>query len=533
MSNKTRAKTTAQFASITAYLASTISFTAVHAQQCDPVLDSKMFADDATELDAFGTTMAVDGNLAIVGAWRDDTYGQDAGAAYIFRYNGSKWVEEATLRATDGSAADYFGASVGISGNNVIIGAYGKNGQQTGAGAAYVFNYDGHKWNQHTKLTAADADQNDKFGTAVDIAGDAIIIGAWWDDDLGFNSGSAYVFRFNGSQWRAETKLLAPAGAASDYFGASVACSGNTAIIGTYRGGTKAGYATIFKYDGNQWDDQATVTADDAEDGDRFGQKVDLDGDNAIVGAVGFDDFGSSSGAAYIFNRSENQWAQTARLRASDGALGDHFGNSVTIARNKAIVGMWNDPNQQDRDSVYLFYHDGSQWIEEAILNASNNQSGDLFGWATAITGDTALIGAPNEVDPNGQPVGGIYAYDLNCPQETCLDLTVENLIAGQNATFTIRNGTPGSYVFTVFGFQSGQFVTNGEFDLCATFGIKDVKQKRILGPVRRPFDNHGELIFNLQIPAQGAGIHALFQSAQRGTCPNECMSNIVETTVQ
>jgi len=228
---------------------------------------AKLLASDGAQDDWFGYSVSVSGDTTVIGAYRDDDNGSDSGSAYIFRFNGSNWVQEAKLLASDGAANDYFGISVGISGDTAVIGASN--------GSAYIFRFNGSSWVQESKLLASDG----ALGQSVGISGDAAVIGASGDDDNGEYSGSAYIFRFNGSNWIEEAKLLASDGAAHDSFGISVGI----------------------------W------------------------GDTAVIGAVGDDDNGNDSGSSYIFRFNGSSWVQEAKLLASDGAEDDYFGWSVGI----------------------------------------------------------------------------------------------------------------------------------------------------------------------------------------------------------
>ena len=263
----------------------------------------KFRASDGADDDYFGYAVAIDGNTAVIGANYDDDKGSDSGSAYIFRYDGSSWVQEAKLLASDGAAYDYFGYSVAIDGNTVVIGAYYDDDKGSNSGSAYIFRYDGSSWVQEAKLVAPDGAASDYFGWSVAINGNAALVGAFWDDDKGYNSGSAYIFQFNGSNWVQQAKLLASDGAYQNYFGCSVAIDGNTALVGAHNddNGSSSGSAYVFRFNGSTWVQQAKLLAPDGAAYDYFGCSVAIDGDTALVGASYDDDKGSNSGSAYVF----------------------------------------------------------------------------------------------------------------------------------------------------------------------------------------------------------------------------------------
>ncbi|HUN81536.1 MAG TPA: FG-GAP repeat protein [Phycisphaerae bacterium] len=209
---------------------------------------AKLTASDGAAGDSFGYSVALSGSSAIVGAGSDDTTaGSNAGSAYVFIRCGTVWTEQAKLVASDGAANDAFGVSVAISGDMAIVGASGDDTPAgSDAGSAYVFTRSGGAWVQQAKLTASDAGAGDQFGISVAIDRDTVIIGAYTDDvPSGSNAGSVYVFTANidtcSSPWTQQAKLTASDGAAGDEFGYAVAIAHDTAVVGVFSDDTAAG----------------------------------------------------------------------------------------------------------------------------------------------------------------------------------------------------------------------------------------------------------------------------------------------------
>ena len=200
--------------------------------------EAKLTASDAAVDDEFGFAVAIDGDTAVVGAKSEDTGGTSAGSAYIFTRSGTTWSQQAKLNASDPNAYAGFGLSVGISGDSVIIGAWGNDTTAAGAGAAYVFTRSGTSWSEEAKLTASDGASDDNFGFSVDIAGDTVIVSANYQDTGGSNAGAAYIFTRSGTSWTQAKKIQSSDIAANDKFGQSVAINGNTAIVGSMHNGT-------------------------------------------------------------------------------------------------------------------------------------------------------------------------------------------------------------------------------------------------------------------------------------------------------
>ena len=315
--------------------------------------------------DRFGNSVSIsgDGNTAIVGSWLEDTGGTDAGAAYIFIRSGTSWSEQAKIQASDKVAYDNFGESVAISGdgNTVIVGVRAKEGY---TGAAYIFTRSGTSWSEQAKIQALDTVASDNFGqsVAISIDGNTAIIGAPAKD--GNWTGAAYIFTRSGTSWSEQAKIQASDKEADDEFGYSVSISsdGNTAIVGSWledTGGTNAGAAYIFIRSGTSWSEQAKIQASDKALDDNFGKSVSIsgDGNTAIVGSWLEDTGGTNAGAVYIFTRSGTSWSEQVKIQASDKALDDNFGKSVAISSNgnTAIVGAeFEDTMGIDAGAAYI-----------------------------------------------------------------------------------------------------------------------------------------------------------------------------------
>ena len=273
---------------------------------------AKLTASDGTRGDEFGYAVSIDGGLAIVGARLDDEMGPASGSAYLF--DGSTgWGQVTKLTAADEAANDQFGSSVAIRGDLAIVGAPGDRDYGPDSGSAYLF--DGSDdWSQIVKLTASDGAAIDRFGHSLAMSGDLAIVGAPGDDDDGPDSGSAYVF--DGSAgWSQVAKLTPSDGTALDQFGYSVAISGDLAVVGAWGdddSGSASGSAYVF--DGSAgWSQVAKLTALDGAAGDQFGHSVAISGNLIVIGAQLEDDSGSDSGSGYVFDGSAG-WSQVAKL---------------------------------------------------------------------------------------------------------------------------------------------------------------------------------------------------------------------------
>ncbi len=383
----------------------------------------KLTSLDADELDAFGWSVAIGGDYAIVGAYGDADNGVDSGSAYIFLKNSiGIWDVGRKITASDGTAGDQFGYSVGISDDNAIVGAYKDNENGDQSGSAYIFHRDSVSgdWDEGTKITAFDGSMGDYFGISVAISGDYAIVGAYKES----HNGSAYIFHRDSvsGDWDEGIKIQASDGTVESWFGRTVSISGDYAIVGAYKkdgtNGVDAGRAYIFHRDSGsgEWNEVAKLTASDGSEYDFFGSSVSISGDYAIVGAYGDNEDASDTGSAYIFHRDSvsGEWGGEAKITASDGLRHDFFGTSVGISGNYAIVGAYHtSDNGLSSGSAYMFHRDDAtgNWSEIDKILARDGDINDEFGRAVAISDNCAIAGAAGK-DDDGAGSGSAYIID-------------------------------------------------------------------------------------------------------------------------
>lgn len=332
------------------------------------------------------------------------------------------WIQQAELTATNGATPDYFGQSIAVSGNTVVVGApqhtVGSNKIQ---GAAYVFVQSGGTWTEQAELIASDGAPFDQFGSSVAANGSTVVVGAGWRT-VGLNNsqGAVYVFVQSGGTWSQQAELTASDGGAYNYFGRSVALSGSTIVVGapgypTVGSNVAQGAAYVFTQSGTNWSQQAKLTASDGVAYDEFGFSVAISGSTALLGAPCHPALGPCGpGAAYVFTQSGTSWSQQAELTASDGVPQDEFGWSVALDANTAVVGATLHTvgsNQNYQGAAYVFVQGGGTWSQQAELSASDGVSYDVFGFSVAVNGSTALLGAYCHPAPSQGTCGPGAAY--------------------------------------------------------------------------------------------------------------------------
>ena len=354
----------------------------------------------------FGQAVSIGGDYAIVGAGQSSSL--NLGAAYIFARNGSTWAEQAKLTNRDGAPFDAFGTSVGIDKDYAAVGASGAGT----TGKVYIYHRNGSKWSELTQVVPSGGAAGSFFGTSISLDGNTLIVGAW---------DAAFIFRRTGSNWIEQAKLTDNAttqtlfglsvSVEADYaiIGAPYASVG---------GKFGAGLAYIFRRSGAIWVQQAILSATDAAESYYFGQSVSISGNFAIVGAPGAKSGGiADSGAAYIFERNGPAWQQVSKVEPTQPHQVKSFGWSVSMItttrfENYAIVGDRSDFDAGPiSGAAYLFKRTGATWSRiEPKITAGDAALGDEFGWSVSISGDSILIGAPEHTDTEPHQ-GAAYVY--------------------------------------------------------------------------------------------------------------------------
>ena len=392
----------------------------------------KAFNTDAG--DGFGFYIDLSGNVLVVGAAGEDSSGlgddgspssnnlTDSGAAYVFRRGPGGWQQEAYLKASNPSAGDEFGLAVAVDGDRIVIGARREDSSTTGvnstpneaatdAGAAYVFEYVNGVWEEVAYLKASNTGTSDLFGHNVVISGDTVAVSAINEDsstrgvntgqnNSASNSGAVYVFVENDGEWVEQAFVKASNTDAIDVYGARIAIDGDTLIVGAPQEDSSA-----TQVNGSQGNQSNRTTF--------------------------------SYGAAYVYQRTDGVWAQQAYLKAPNAQVGDHFGESVAVAGDFAVVGARFEDSSAvgvdgelfdntaiDAGAAYVYRRNSvGTWRFLSYLKANNSGANDLYGSEVSMSGNFIVVGSRAEdsslinidsSDDNSLPdAGAAYVYQL------------------------------------------------------------------------------------------------------------------------
>ena len=384
---------------------------------------AKIQSNDIEAYDRFGSAIAVDGEYIVIGAEHEDTGAQKAGSAYLFKkLADGQIIQTAKITPSDPQENDFFGSSVAISANLIVIGAYGKDTLESDAGSAYLFRIEsnGTSVTQLAQFNASDADSDDFFGFSVAIDGDNIIVGAQGQDSAGSGSGRAYLFKKmpNDSVMQINTiQHLNP----NDYdgFGYTVSISGAYIAVSANewkRDAEYAGSVYIFKssLEGTNIEQITKLRLENARSYDHFGDALSISGEFILIGAYGEDSFGDRAGSAYLYKKTSDDSSVRllGQITASDIQAGDNFGYALAMKDRAFVIGARNeDTIAGNSGSAYIFELDSDDTpVEITKIRATDAESEDAFGSAVAIDGNLTAVGAYRE-DSNGIGAGSVYIF--------------------------------------------------------------------------------------------------------------------------
>jgi hypothetical protein len=382
-------------------------------------------ASDTRTLSEFGR-VALDGDTLVVGAPLDDHVATDAGAVYIYQRVGASWSQ--TFMAQGAAAGRRFGAAVAIAGDTVAVGAPA-NG--SASGAVHLYRREAGGWTFDRMLVGPAPSVDDRFGAAVDVAGDSLVVGAFLHDSGAADSGTAYVFARSGGVWGTSPATLKQAAVVGGSgFGISVAIDGTSIAIGASTeldgNGLPSGAAYVFVNTGS-WTLQRRIQRGGPG---RFGESIDLAGDTLVVGAPSD---AASEGRAYVYQRTSTTWDGGVTLAPPVPLADACLGSAVAIDRNHVVVGGRceegsasgiggvPDHGADDAGAALLYRRTGTSWGTGLYIKASNTDANDRFGTSVAVDGLTMAVGAPLEASGatgvnggqgNGTPqAGAVYVF--------------------------------------------------------------------------------------------------------------------------
>ena len=403
-----------------ALLATTLPFLSTPASGQVIRHDYSVAASDGETTDMFGYSIDIDNNLAIVGAQLDTLDDFYIGSAYIFHTVTGDQITK--LTSSDGASYDQFGFAVAVEGNIAAVGAPQNFGVDFDSGAVYLF--EATTGEQIAKLIPNDATRSDRFGSSIAMSNGIIAIGASSDSDMGLSVGSAYLFdAATGTQLM---KLLPSDGVRDDNFGRSIAIDNNIVAVGSFHGDEFANSGAVYLFDATTGNQIMRITPNGpiAQD-DNFGSAIAMHNGLLAVGAPGDDDSAPNSGSAFLFDVATG--TQLTKMVANDPMLRDYLGTSIAINNDAVFVGTPSDNHFGiDTGSVYTF--DIATGNQITKIHPNTLSDSDEFGVSLASDTNRIIVGS-RKFAANGSPGGGAHIFSINPPPPCSADLTGDDLL--------------------------------------------------------------------------------------------------------
>lgn len=296
-------------------------------------------------IDAYlGATVATNGSYTAAGAPYASVGAQNDGVVYLF--SNATWQQQTILLPNDPDSLSQFGNALAINDNTLFVGAPMHDSFGVNAGAVYVFTFDGVSWVQQQKLIGVDTAPGDRFGSALALNDGWLAVSAPLHSSPGSPGGAVYLFEFDGISWVQRYKVGAPDTIAGDRFGSAIALDDGWLAVGVplHRFvGSASGAVYLFEFNGTAWVQRQKFVASDTAGSDQFGSALALENRRLVVGAPLHNSNGPASGAVYIFERATTTWIERAKLIGSDTNAGDRLGGSISIDGNTILVGAYGD----------------------------------------------------------------------------------------------------------------------------------------------------------------------------------------------
>jgi len=415
--------------------------------------EQKLTASDGKANNYFGHSVATFGDYIVVGSYGDNLNGTNSGSVYIYKNINNNFVEIQKLVPEDGLAFDRFGWSVDISGNRIIVGAPGSYGENT-LGSVYIYEKNGDNWSKTIKLTQSDGAFGDFFGYSVSISGDQIVVGAPYHDNYFStleDSGAAYVYEIINNTWVETTKLKAQTVVLRQYFGISVSISNNRIVVGTVdkMAGYYCGCSYLFEKIGNIWERTFTFLTNESQIYlSSFHANVAIDNNYFVYGHT-------DNMCNVMKKRDEGYWRQVEMLSFDPNEY-DLFEYTLDISGNYIVVGGSSTYQMGSYSAAYLYMIESDTKCRRLeCLFPSDRKIGAQFGSAVTISDQFIVAGAKGD-NENGENSGAVYLYKLKCDSPIPVDLALEqgslisipgNPAPGSEVTITVKALNPGATI--------------------------------------------------------------------------------------
>ena len=405
--------------------------------------DQKIIANDGDAGDAFGHRVLSNDKWIIVSANEDEPNGNSSGSVYIYEIFCDSLGQEHKIFPSDGEYNDFFGKSIALEGDNLAVSSIYDDVNGNKSGSVYIFSYIDSVWVQTQKIIPQDGSPYDRFGYDIDISSNFLAIGSIFDDDLGEDVGSVYIYRSIGDEWILNNKIYPNYVYDGNDFGRSLSLGQNYLAV-YYKNindiYNDQGAVDIFSFNENNWNYIQTISSPDPDNYDYFGVSIDIYESTLVIGSNYDDSNYNNTGAVYIFKLINDIWEFKQKIIPDDVYSNDNFGLSVSVFDGWIAAGSIDDDNGINSGSIYIYSYDDSLFSMSAKIIPTDGNSFDEFGNSLDIYENNIIVGAKYD-DDLGENSGSAYFYNF----KGCTDIYACNysdyLISDNNQCFYNTDG--------------------------------------------------------------------------------------------
>jgi len=363
--------------------------------------------------DRFGYPVSLYGDTLVVGALGDDTGATDAGSVYVYIRTGSTWTLQQEINNPTPATNDWFGDSISLYQDTLVVGADGDDTGANGAGSVYIYIRTGSTWTLQQEINNPVPVTNDNFGWLVSLYQDTLVVGTGGDDTGAEDAGSCYVYTRAGSTWTLQQKINNPTPAEYDYFGYPVSLYENTLAVGAYddTGAEDAGSVYVYTRVGSTWTLQQTISNPSPAVGDNFGENISLYQDTLVVGASQDDTGAEDAGSVYVYTRTGSIWTLQQTINNPSPTSFDYFGNSVSLYGDTLVAFISSvSTGENSAGSVCIYKRTDGVWSLQQEINNPTPAMSDNFGYPVSLYENTLAVAARND-DTGASDTGSVYVY--------------------------------------------------------------------------------------------------------------------------
>ena len=379
-----------------------------------------------------------------ISANRDEPSGENSGSVYLYRLDENIIVEEQKIFPADGDFNDYFGKSISLYGEWLAISSVYDNDNGNKSGSVYIYHLSNNYWIEYSKIVPIDGLPYDRFGYCLDIYANTLAVGSVFDDDLGENAGSVYIYSLDNNEWVFSQKIYANINNDDNNFGIKLSIYDDIVAVSSINADVdylNQGLVDIFSlHSDGIWSYDQTILSLSPNNYDYFGISIDVYKNIIAVGAYFDDQINNNSGAVYLYEKISNNWIPIDNITSIDAYANDNFGLSLSVYDDWLVVGSIDDDNGINSGSAYIYHKENDEYIEKIKILPSDGSEYDEFSSSIYLNENNLIVGSKYD-DDMGTDSGSAYLFTY----KGCTDINACNndsyILTDNNQCIFPQNG--------------------------------------------------------------------------------------------